>query len=178
MDILNQYMIKYGLTNSQTFITLSYFDIKNLAERVTCPILMASSLQDPPCPPAINFAAYNLATSTSKQYVIFKANGHWSDASFLTYKDAWYQLLLQNTDVISAKDNGDLKNIRITLENGEIQIKSEESNPIQLSVFKLDGVEICKKSFNTFCKIQLPAGIYLVKLSCQNSLISKKIVVK
>ena len=176
MDILNQYMSKYGLANTQTFTTLSYFDIKNLANKVTCPILMASSLQDPTCPPAINFGAYNLAASASKQYVIFKSNGHWSDASFLTYKDAWYAALLQNTEVGTIKDNGNFKDITITTHSNELQIDSKRNYPIMLSVFKTDGAAIFKKTFDSSCKVQLPQGVYLVKLTDKYSTATKKII--
>ena len=54
---------------------MSYFDVKNFARRITCPILMGVGLQDPTCPPHTNFAGYNLISS-QKQFVIYPECGH------------------------------------------------------------------------------------------------------
>ncbi|MBR5076166.1 MAG: acetylxylan esterase, partial [Bacteroidales bacterium] len=48
-----------GIEREELFRTLSYFDIKNFTDRVTCPVYMAFGLQDPTCPPHTNFAGYN-----------------------------------------------------------------------------------------------------------------------
>lgn len=48
---------------------LSYFDMKNLAEKIKCPIIMGIGLQDNVCPPHINFAIYNQIKSEKKYYV-------------------------------------------------------------------------------------------------------------
>lgn len=48
---------------------LSYFDIKNLAGKIKCPIIMGIGLQDNVCPPHINFAGYNQIKSEKKYYV-------------------------------------------------------------------------------------------------------------
>jgi cephalosporin-C deacetylase-like acetyl esterase len=45
------------------FKVLSYFDIKNLAPWISCPVIMAAGLQDETCPPHTNFAGYNQITS-------------------------------------------------------------------------------------------------------------------
>lgn len=65
-----------GLSNEEMFRNLSYFDIKNLAPRITCPIYMAYGLQDDVCPPHINFAAYNNITSP-KKYITYPTAGHY-----------------------------------------------------------------------------------------------------
>jgi len=54
---------------------LSFFDVKNLAPMIQCPILMAAGLQDDVCPPHTNFAAYNQITS-EKKYHVFPDQGH------------------------------------------------------------------------------------------------------
>lgn len=54
---------------------MSYFDVKNFARRITCPIMMGVGLQDPTCPPHTNFAGYNLISSR-KQFVIYPECGH------------------------------------------------------------------------------------------------------
>ncbi len=56
--------------------TLSYFDTMNMAERITCPVIMSIGLQDDVCPPATSFATYNLITSP-KEYTVYRDVGHW-----------------------------------------------------------------------------------------------------
>jgi len=60
--------------------TLSYFDTKNMAESITCPVIMNGSLQDPVCPPMTSFATYNLINSP-KEYRIHTYSGHWQPKS-------------------------------------------------------------------------------------------------
>lgn len=67
---------------------LSYFDIKNLAPFVKCPVFMAVGLRDTTCPPHINFAAYNQINSR-KDYVIYPENGHSLPAYNETVKYSW-----------------------------------------------------------------------------------------
>lgn len=55
--------------------TLSYFDTKNMAKRITCPVVMGIGLQDDVCPPATSFVTYNHINST-KEYTIYKYAGH------------------------------------------------------------------------------------------------------
>jgi cephalosporin-C deacetylase-like acetyl esterase len=62
-------------TQDEVYDVLSYFDVKNLAGWIRCPIIMGVGLQDEVCPPHTNFAGYNLITS-EKQYRIYHANGH------------------------------------------------------------------------------------------------------
>ena len=63
------------MTWDALFGTLSYFDIKNLAVWIRCPMFMGAGLVDDVCPPHINFAAYNQVKSP-KQYVIYPKAGH------------------------------------------------------------------------------------------------------
>jgi len=59
---------------------LTYFDIKNLAPWITCPLIMSFGVQDPTCPPHINFAAYNQVKS-EKVWVACPRSGHNTDAN-------------------------------------------------------------------------------------------------
>ena len=54
---------------------LSYFDIKNLAQRIECPLIMGIGMQDEICPPHINFAAYNQVKS-EKRWMACPDCGH------------------------------------------------------------------------------------------------------
>ena len=64
-----------GSNRAELLKMMSYFDVKNFARRITCPILMGVGLQDPTCPPHTNFAGYNLISS-QKQFVIYPECGH------------------------------------------------------------------------------------------------------
>ena len=64
-----------GISDDDFYKTLSYFDIKNLAPQITCPVLMCVGLQDDVCPPHTNFAGYNLIPS-EKYYIIYPNQGH------------------------------------------------------------------------------------------------------
>lgn len=65
------------LTDEEMYRFLSYFDSKNLAPWVKCPVLATFGLQDPVCPPHTNFASYNLFNTSEKSYIIMPENGHW-----------------------------------------------------------------------------------------------------
>jgi len=54
---------------------LSYFDIKNFAQWIECPLIMGIGMQDEVCPPHINFAAYNQVKS-EKRWMACPDCGH------------------------------------------------------------------------------------------------------
>ena len=58
-----------------TYELLSYFDIKNFAPYIKCPLIMSVGLKDEVCPPHINFAAYN-QVSSPKKYYAYPEQGH------------------------------------------------------------------------------------------------------
>ena len=64
-----------GISDEELYKTLSYFDIKNLAGWVECPVYMAIGLQDVTCPPHTNFSGFNQVKG-EKQYHIFYNYGH------------------------------------------------------------------------------------------------------
>ncbi|MCC8188565.1 MAG: acetylxylan esterase [Bacteroides sp.] len=72
-----------GLSDEEMYRTLSYFDIKNLAAWIECPVIMGVGLQDEVCPPHTNFSGYN-RISTGKKYHIYPLNGH-------NTPDSWWQ---------------------------------------------------------------------------------------
>jgi len=65
-----------GMTDKQMYAMLSYFDMKNLATMVKCPVYMNFSLNDDMCPPHINWAFYNNLASTDKKYLTNPTLGH------------------------------------------------------------------------------------------------------
>ena len=58
---------KAGMSDEEMYKFLSYFDTKNLATRISCPVIASSNLQDGTCPPHTNLAPYNNLLSTDKE---------------------------------------------------------------------------------------------------------------
>lgn len=65
-----------GISREQILDMLRYFDIKNFAPRITCPVYMSFGLQDPTCPPHTNFAIYNNLGTGNKRYLCVPTCGH------------------------------------------------------------------------------------------------------
>lgn len=70
---------------------LTYFDIKNLAQWIECPLIMGIGVQDNVCPPHINFAAYNQVKS-EKRWMAFPEFAHsvgkeYNDAAKAFFKE-------------------------------------------------------------------------------------------
>ena len=82
---------KAGISYDTLFTMLSYFDVKNLAPRITCPVVMAFGLQDPTCPPHTNFAIYNNLGTSDKQFWCVPTCGHamWLEDSWPPVRDAF-----------------------------------------------------------------------------------------
>jgi len=73
----------------EVFRTLSYFDNMNLAERITCPVLMNVGLQDVICPPSTIYAAFNHLGSETKEMKVFPYNGHDGNPTHTLDKLRW-----------------------------------------------------------------------------------------
>ena len=58
---------KLGMSDEQMYAFLSYFDTKNLATMISCPVIASSCLMDGTCPPHTNLAPYNNLLSTEKE---------------------------------------------------------------------------------------------------------------
>jgi cephalosporin-C deacetylase-like acetyl esterase len=67
---------------------LGFFDPKNLAGWIRCPVFMGIGLQDSVCPAPTNFAAYNLITS-EKQCRVYPFAGHGLPGEHYVEQSAW-----------------------------------------------------------------------------------------
>mgnify|MGYP002622849658 FL=1 len=78
-----------GLDREELFTMLSYFDVKNFASRISCPVYMAFGLQDPVCPPHTNFSIYNNLKTAEKQFYCVPTCGHamWLEPSWSAERD-------------------------------------------------------------------------------------------
>ena len=66
------------MSDDDMYRTLSYFDIKNLARWIECPLFLGVGLQDPTCPPHTNLSGYNLL-NVPKHLTIYPHYGHHVD---------------------------------------------------------------------------------------------------
>jgi cephalosporin-C deacetylase-like acetyl esterase len=82
-----------GLDWEHVYNLLSYFDIKNLASKITCPIIMGVGLQDNVCPPRTNFAGYAQINSPKKNY-IYSNEGHSIGRSWWKIKNDFFKSFL------------------------------------------------------------------------------------
>ncbi len=67
---------KEGLSREAVLAMMRYFDVKNFAPKITCPVYMAFGLQDPTCPPHTNFAIYNNLSSREKRFLCIPTCDH------------------------------------------------------------------------------------------------------
>lgn len=82
-----------GLTFAGINRVLSYFDTMNMAQWITCPVLMSVGLQDDVCPPRTSFAPYN-AVKSPKDYRVYRSSGHGVPRAHYRLKDRWMAELL------------------------------------------------------------------------------------
>lgn len=85
------------MTDAELFAFLSYFDTKNLATAISCPVIACIGLQDDVCPPHTNIAPYNNLLSTDKQLLFNPELGHQAAASWYTDYMAFFAARIQTT---------------------------------------------------------------------------------
>lgn len=165
MDYLNEYMIKYNLSKEKTFENLSYFDIKNFASKITCPLLMGVGLQDPICPPHIHFAAFN-QVNKSKEYYVCKNNGHSVDDAYDKYKYIWYNKILNgNSDTIELENKRFNDQIQTFISGGVMYIYNTTGNPVNLFLYSTEGRLIKQIKIDGSTSIKVLSGLYIVSVS-------------
>ena len=73
------------MTDAEMYAFLSYFDTKNLAPQVNCPVITSIGVQDNVCPPHTNIAPYNnLPSSVTKQIVYNPELQHATNSDWYT----------------------------------------------------------------------------------------------
>lgn len=76
------------------FQTLSYFDNLNLADRITCPVLMTVGLQDLICPPSTIYAVFN-RISSNKEMRVYPFGGHERFPTHVEHEYRWAKRYLK-----------------------------------------------------------------------------------
>ena len=82
-----------GWDDAKMYEFLSYFDTKNLATRITCPIYANIGLMDNICPPHTNIAPYNnaLTPAADKQMTFYPKMGHEVPSGWESKYKAFFQ---------------------------------------------------------------------------------------
>ncbi|NPV06705.1 MAG: prolyl oligopeptidase family serine peptidase [Anaerolineae bacterium] len=95
---LSAYFRLYPDREEQAFRTLSYFDNLNLADRITCPVLMSVGLVDLICPPSSIYATYNYVAG-EKRMAVYPYHGHEVPPQHVTEQIRWANRHLRGLDV-------------------------------------------------------------------------------
>ncbi|SEP22269.1 acetylxylan esterase [Mucilaginibacter sp. OK283] len=77
-----------GVNFDQVLHNMEYYDTKNFATDIKCPILLGLGLLDPYVPPGNGFAVYN-SLNTDKKVMVFKDLGHEVSQKYKDYEGAW-----------------------------------------------------------------------------------------
>ncbi len=86
------------MSDEEVLRAMSYFDIKNMASRISCPVVASTGLQDDVCPPRTNITAFNnLATPADKKEMVYCPEmGHSYPANWWTKMNTLFQSVIGN----------------------------------------------------------------------------------
>lgn len=106
-----------SMTDEERDAFNSYYDTKNFASRITCPVITCFSLQDTTDPAHTNIAPYNLLENVgeaAKEYIINQFLGHSTTAEWAqTYMDFFEKYIedpipptgIENVTAINGNDD-------------------------------------------------------------------------
>lgn len=124
-----------NMSDEDMYQFLSYFDTKNLAPYITCPVSTAMGLQDPVCPPHTNFAPYNNLKVEDRQYVV---NGECKHQTPTTWYNDCLNFFKKH---ISTSDDSGYVTINLNVWSGELSVDSwSVYQTIEASKFALASV--------------------------------------
>ncbi|MBC7234613.1 MAG: acetylxylan esterase, partial [Chloroflexi bacterium] len=84
---------------AQVWRTLSYVDNLNLADRISCPVLMSVGLVDDICPPSSVFAVYN-KIKAPKEIKVYPFHNHEQIEAHQEDKLRWAHHYLKGLDTL------------------------------------------------------------------------------
>ena len=111
------------MTDAEMYAFLSYYDTKNLAASIDCPVIACIGLQDNVCPPHTNIAPYNNLLSTDKQLIFNPENAHQAGATWYNDYMAFFAARKQQggTTAIETVSNSSVT-VSKRIENGQLVI--------------------------------------------------------
>ncbi|WP_184545121.1 acetylxylan esterase [Mucilaginibacter sp. FT3.2] len=87
-DIRKYVAGKPDVTFDQVLHNMEYYDTKNFATDVKCPVLLGLGLLDPYVPPGNGYAVYN-SLNTNKKVMVYKDLGHEVSQKYKEYEGSW-----------------------------------------------------------------------------------------
>lgn len=148
--------VELGLSDEEMYAFLSYFDTKNLAVKITCPVKTVIGLQDDVCPPHTNVAPYNNLSSAVKEISVNPTLKHSTHAGW----DREFMDFFQRNFSTTAISTPDCDNRRCVqpIEGGFIVGDTVDS---VIEVFDINGRMILKAVAGE--RVQLVRGVYIVR---------------
>lgn len=80
-----------NMSDSDMYRFLSYFDTKNLAPAIECPVIQAVGVQDPICPVRTNMAPFNNLKVMNRQLVVNENHAHSVPSDWHEKYMAWFR---------------------------------------------------------------------------------------
>ena len=99
--------------------------------------------------------------------MILKNNGHYSDASFISYKDAWFQKIIDNlkSDTKDIKNTAFENQIQTYINGNELNIYSATGTSLKVSVYQSDGSLMSQRTMLDATTIQINPGAFILLAS-------------
>lgn len=143
-----------GISESEMLKRLSYFDVKNFAHMITCPVTTNLSLQDTTDPPHVGFAPFNLLNVSEKQYLVNPLLGHATAPNWQKLYMDFFKKLISRTST----------NVEKEVEQGKLTVSVKDRTlffpeNIDVKVYDITGRIIASGR----TPIQLPSnGLFLI----------------
>lgn len=127
-----------SLSDEDLYKSLSYFDTKNLAPAIECPVRMVFGLQDNVCPPHTNMAPYNNLASQTKELSYNSRLAHQTHSGWYGEYMKFFGSFLSSAGINTLT----------------------ESTPAKTLVYNIEGVLVAE---DDIAAGKLTSGIYIIK---------------
>lgn len=150
-----------GMSDDEMYSFLSYFDTKNLATKITCPVKTVIGLQDDVCPPHTNVAPFNNLASATKEISVNPNLKHSTHADWDKEFMAFFE---NNQTTTSIEEIGMINNVEIVRPiQGGLIVSDNVGEDVK--IFDVAGRVIRVAAANE--SVLLPQGVYIVAAGCQ-----------
>ncbi len=162
-NVFKQCQEELGITDEEMYWFLSYFDVMNFAERITCPVTTNFSLQDTTDPPHVNIAPYNLLENVDeadKEYSINPFKGHsaadnWKE----TYMKFFKRYIDLDEQPSSITEELQSNNVSVTTSGMNILVNGAKKNT-EVKIYTAEGTMLKTSTDNIIPMEQ--HGFYIV----------------
>ncbi len=172
-----------GLSDDEMYAMLSYFDTKNLAPRITCPVITTIGMQDNVCPPHTNIAPYNNLTqvaATDKQISFNPELMHTvPDDWYVTYTEFFNKYMDTTTGIDQATITDQADKCHYTMHGRTLRL-SQLQQQSRITVTTIAGAIIESYTPSTSeAAIELPcSGAYIVSVATPAGTQAFKVIAK